>query len=100
MAGVVSWPSAGRQYESLAKVKIMNYRIRLLLLCSAAVVVGIPYPLRAGEAFSLFDGKTLDQWTTVEGEPVTTGWEAVKRFSEEFPSSFILSSVGSKITLS
>jgi len=28
-----------------------------------------------------------------------TGWEAVKRFSEEFPSSFILSSVGSKITL-
>ena len=25
----------------------------------------------------LFDGKTLDNWTTVSGEPVTTGWEVV-----------------------
>ena len=29
-----------------------------------------------------------------------TGWKAIKRFSEEFPSSFILNSVGSKFTLS
>ena len=26
-----------------------------------------------------------------------TGWRAIKRFSEEFPSSFILNSVGTKI---
>ncbi len=29
-----------------------------------------------------------------------TGWEATKRFSDEFPASFILNSVGSKYTLS
>jgi 7,8-dihydropterin-6-yl-methyl-4-(beta-D-ribofuranosyl)aminobenzene 5'-phosphate synthase len=29
-----------------------------------------------------------------------TGWKAIQRFSEEFPSSFALNSVGSKITLS
>ena len=29
-----------------------------------------------------------------------TGWKAIQRFSEEFPSSFVLNSVGSKITLS
>ncbi len=28
-----------------------------------------------------------------------TGWQAIKRFSEEFPSSFILNSVGTKISL-
>ncbi len=28
-----------------------------------------------------------------------TGWRAIKRFSEEFPSSFILNSVGTKIGL-
>ena len=28
-----------------------------------------------------------------------TGWKAIKRFSEEFPSSFILNSVGSRFTL-
>ncbi len=25
----------------------------------------------------LFDGKTLDNWTTIDGKPVTTGWEVV-----------------------
>jgi 7,8-dihydropterin-6-yl-methyl-4-(beta-D-ribofuranosyl)aminobenzene 5'-phosphate synthase len=29
-----------------------------------------------------------------------TGWKAIQRFSEEFPDSFVLNSVGSKITLS
>jgi len=28
-----------------------------------------------------------------------TGWKAIKRFSEEFPSSFVLNSVGSNISL-
>ncbi|MBI2479021.1 MAG: DUF1080 domain-containing protein [Planctomycetia bacterium] len=25
----------------------------------------------------LFDGKTLDNWTTLDGKPITTGWEVV-----------------------
>jgi hypothetical protein len=30
-----------------------------------------------GKAVSLFDGESLDGWTTLEGKPVTRGWEAV-----------------------
>lgn len=31
----------------------------------------------AREQASLFDGKTLQGWTTLDGRPVTTGWEVV-----------------------
>jgi arylsulfatase len=42
-----------------------------VILCFAA-------PVRAddsGEAVVLFDGKTLDGWTTLDGKPVTRGWK-------------------------
>ncbi|MBC8355580.1 MAG: DUF1080 domain-containing protein [Planctomycetes bacterium] len=33
---------------------------------------------RSGQpAPPLFDGRTLDNWTTIAGQPVTTGWEVV-----------------------
>lgn len=31
----------------------------------------------AAEPISLFDGKTLDGWVTLDGKPVTKGWEVV-----------------------
>jgi len=30
-----------------------------------------------GETISLFDGKTLDGWVTLDGKPITKGWEVV-----------------------
>jgi len=32
---------------------------------------------RDGGTATLFDGKTLKNWTTLDGDPVTTGWEIV-----------------------
>ncbi|MFP6667385.1 MAG: family 16 glycoside hydrolase, partial [Pirellulales bacterium] len=33
-----------------------------------------PSPLKVGEPVSLFDGKTLNGWTTQSGKPVERGW--------------------------
>jgi 7,8-dihydropterin-6-yl-methyl-4-(beta-D-ribofuranosyl)aminobenzene 5'-phosphate synthase len=48
-------------------------------------------------------GKTIDALKAMEPEVVVpmhcTGWEAVKQFAEAFPGSFLLSSAGSKFTL-
>ena len=38
------------------------------------------FPSTSGYAtqwYSLFDGQTLQGWTTLDGQPVTQGWEAV-----------------------
>ena len=48
-------------------------------------------------------GKTIDALKAMEPEVVVpmhcTGWEAVKQFAEAFPGAFLLSSAGSKFTL-
>ena len=33
-----------------------------------------PSPLKVGEPVALFDGKTLNGWTTQSGKPVERGW--------------------------
>lgn len=44
--------------------------VALVLFCSS--------PTHAQEgALSLFDGQTLNGWTTMDGQPVTQGWEVV-----------------------
>jgi hypothetical protein len=44
----------------------------IAIILSAAAV-----SLEAGQSIPLFDGKTLDGWTTEGGQAVTRGWEAV-----------------------
>jgi hypothetical protein len=39
--------------------------------------MGQSHLLFADEPAPLFDGKTLDGWTTLDGKPVTRGWEVV-----------------------
>ena len=57
-----------------------------------------------GPAFEPIIEKTIKELKNVAPEVIVpmhcTGWKAIQRFSEEFPSSFVLNSVGSKITLS
>jgi hypothetical protein len=47
--------------------------------------------------------ETITEFKRIKPEVIIpmhcTGWRAIKRFSEEFPSSFILNSVGTKIGL-
>jgi 7,8-dihydropterin-6-yl-methyl-4-(beta-D-ribofuranosyl)aminobenzene 5'-phosphate synthase len=47
--------------------------------------------------------ETITEFKKIKPEVIIpmhcTGWEAIKRFSQAFPSSFILNSVGTKISL-
>ncbi len=45
-------------------------------LCALAVLGADP--AAAGGPPALFDGKTLDNWTTLDGDPVAKGWEVVR----------------------
>ena len=58
----------------------------------------------SGPAFESIIEKTIGELKKIAPEVLVpmhcTGWKATRRFSEEFPTSFILNSVGSKITLS
>ena len=47
-----------------------------ILLCTATLLITVP-PTFAEDAIMLFDGETLNGWTTMDGKPVTKGWEAV-----------------------
>jgi len=52
-------------------------RIRLIAQCFVAwllICVGPSAVLRAEEVVTLFDGKSLDGWTTASGQRVTRGW--------------------------
>lgn len=57
-----------------------------------------------GPAFESIIEKTISELKNVAPEVVVpmhcTGWKAIQRFSQEFPSAFVLNSVGSKINLS
>lgn len=57
----------------------------------------------SGPIFEPIIEKTIIEFKKINPEVIIpmhcTGWEAIKRFSEEFPSSFSLNSVGTKIVL-
>ncbi len=46
-------------------------------LTVATVLFAVTTSLEAQQVVPLFDGKSLDGWTTVGGQPVTKGWEVV-----------------------
>ena len=48
-----------------------------LFLCSVMAQACILCAAHAQQTIPLFDGKTLDGWTTIDGKPVTRGWETV-----------------------
>ncbi len=50
-------------------------RTLTLIFTTVFFVAGIS--LEAQETRPLFDGKSLDGWTTLNGQPVTKGWEVV-----------------------
>jgi len=56
----------------------------------------------SGPVFEPIIEKTITEFKKIKPEVIIpmhcTGWEAIKRFSQEFPSSFILNSVGTKIS--
>jgi 7,8-dihydropterin-6-yl-methyl-4-(beta-D-ribofuranosyl)aminobenzene 5'-phosphate synthase len=57
----------------------------------------------SGPSFEPIIEETIREFKRVKPEVIIpmhcTGWEAIKRFSEEFPASFVLNSVGTKISL-
>ena len=54
----------------------MRHTLLLLYSLIAVLLITVPSAL-AEDAIQLFDGKSLDGWTTGDGKPVTQGWEAV-----------------------
>ena len=58
----------------------------------------------SGPIFEPIIEKTIIEFKKIKPEVIIpmhcTGWEAIKRFSEEFPSSFALNSVGTRVTFS
>ena len=56
----------------------------------------------SGPIFEPIIEETINEFKKMEPTLITpmhcTGWNAIKRFSEEFPSSFALNSVGTKVT--
>ncbi len=46
-----------------------------LFICSVVIQAGVFSSAYAQQTGPLFDGKTLDGWTTTDGSPVTRGWE-------------------------
>ncbi len=58
----------------------------------------------SGPAFEPIVEKTISELKNVAPEVIVpmhcTGWKAIQRLHQEFPSAFVLNSVGSKITLS
>ena len=57
----------------------------------------------SGPIFEPIIEKTITEFKKIKPEVIIpmhcTGWEAIKRFSQEFPASFVLNSVGTKISL-
>ncbi len=59
------------------KLPSLHLRYCLRSLSTCAIVVRLLFCLTSARAAEepLFDGKTLRGWTTLEGKPVTQGWE-------------------------
>jgi 7,8-dihydropterin-6-yl-methyl-4-(beta-D-ribofuranosyl)aminobenzene 5'-phosphate synthase len=58
----------------------------------------------SGLFFEKIHDKTIAEFKKLDPEVLIpmhcTGWKAIQRLQKEFPSSFVLNSVGSKVTLS
>jgi hypothetical protein len=54
----------------------MSRRI-LIIVLTVSCMMAVSQWAMAREAVQLFDGKTLKGWTTLDGRPVTAGWEVV-----------------------
>jgi 7,8-dihydropterin-6-yl-methyl-4-(beta-D-ribofuranosyl)aminobenzene 5'-phosphate synthase len=58
----------------------------------------------SGPFFEKFHDPTVDALKKIDPDVLMpmhcTGWKAIQRFQKEFPESFLLNSVGSKVTLS
>ena len=55
-----------------------NHRHKICSICSVLIVVMFSSAIVADEPFiSLFDGKTLDGWVTLDDQPITKGWDVV-----------------------
>jgi hypothetical protein len=48
-----------------------------LSLTVIAVLLVTSNSVKAQQGIALFDGKSLNGWTTLDGQPVTKGWEVV-----------------------
>ena len=60
--------TAGVSLSTMERMKYLN----TLLICALSATSA-----SAGETIWLFDGKSLDGWQTLRGDPVTRGWEIV-----------------------
>jgi len=59
-------------------MNMMNITRFLFLIFVAAGFVLVPQsPVDAQQCIPLFNGTSLDGWTTLDGKPVTKGWEVV-----------------------
>ncbi len=55
-----------------------NHKHKICSICSVLIVVMFSSATVADEPFiSLFDGRTLDGWVTLDDQPITKGWEVV-----------------------
>lgn len=54
-----------------------NHWLRFVTILAAFVLVFVSDAVAQSDAQSLFDGKTLNGWTTLDGKPVRAGWEVV-----------------------
>ena len=52
-------------------------RSTIVSLTATTVFLIVGSSLEAQQTMPLFDGKSLDGWTTLDGQPVTKGWEVV-----------------------
>ena len=48
-----------------------------ILVSLTAVLLVAATSVEAQQSTSIFDGKSLEGWTTLNGQPVTKGWEVV-----------------------
>lgn len=51
---------------------VLRQLLHVVLVTMAGITVA-----RADEPVTFFDGQTLDNWTTIDGDPVPDGWEVV-----------------------
>ena len=54
-----------------------NHWLQFVTILAAFVLVFVSDAVAQSDAQPLFDGKTLNGWTTLDGKPVRAGWEVV-----------------------
>ena len=56
---------------------MMDRRPRCLITVVTFVMVAAPMIARGDDTALLFNGKTLDNWSTLDGAPISRGWRIV-----------------------